>query len=206
MSNDNHCHFAGGAQSFMNKIAFLDSAMRKSTLPPEEILNMLTLQKGISILDAGAGSGYLTISAAKQTDGIVFALDMDERMLDVIDTKAKAEKLTNIQLVQGNINNIPLPDGSVDIVLASLILHEVGALPAVLTQISRVLNTGGYFLCLEYEKEESAVKGPPMHIRIPSVEMEQQLITAGFNIAQKVFPRESIYIIVAQKTVAVHYE
>ncbi len=204
--NHNHNHHGGGGQSFINKVAFLDDVMRKRTLPPEEILNMLTIQKGMSILDAGAGSGYLTISAAKQTDGTVFALDIDDRMLEVIDTKAKAEKLTNIQLVQGNINNIPLPEGSVDIVLASLILHEVESLPAVLTQINRVLKTGGYFLCLEYEKEESAVKGPPMHIRILSVEMEQQLITAGFNITQKVFPRESIYIIVAQKTGSVHYE
>lgn len=208
MSNDNHSHsyHAGGAQDFISKIAFLDDAMRNRTLPPEEILNMLPIQKGHSVLDVGAGSGYLTIPAAKQTDGMVFALDMDERMLEVIDTKAKAERLTNIQLVRGNINNIPLPDGSVDIVLASLILHEVGALPAVLTQINRVLKTGGFILCLEYEKEESTVKGPPMHIRIPSVEMEQQLITAGFGNVQKVFSRESIYIIVAQKRGSVHFE
>jgi ubiquinone/menaquinone biosynthesis C-methylase UbiE len=184
----------------MDKIAFLDSSIRKNTLTPEEVLSMLPIQKDSGILDAGAGSGYLTIPAAKQTDGPVFALDMDDRMLGVINTKAHADKLTNIQLIQGNIENIPLPDSAVDIALASLILHEVQSLPAVLLQISRVLATGGHLLCMEYEKEESAVAGPPMHIRIPSADMEQALITAGFHIVQKVSPRESIYIVTAVKT------
>lgn len=202
MSNYNHHshnHQVMGEQNFMNKINFLDGVMRKKALPPEDILNLLSIQEKSHILDVGAGSGYLTIPAAKRTDGTVYALDMDARMLEVIDTKAKAEKITNIQLMQGNINSIPLPDSSVDIVMASLILHEVKPLPSVLTQMNRVLKTGGHFLCLEYEKEESTVKGPPMHIRIPSVEMEQELISAGFNIVQKVFPGESIYIITAKK-------
>ena len=200
MSNHHHKHQPDGVGNFASKIDFLDSAMRRNTLPPEEILNLLPIQKDTSILDAGAGTGYFTIPAAKKTTGYVFALDMDARMLEVIDAKARTEGLTNVQLVQGNINDIPLPDGSVDIVLASLILHEVGALPPVLTQINRVIKMGGYFLCLEYEKEDSAVKGPPMHIRIPSAEMERQLIETGFKTVQMNFPRESIYVIVAQKT------
>lgn len=200
MSNYNHSHHADGTQNFMNKIAFLDSAMREAALPPDEILNMLPIQKDSCILDAGAGSGYLTIPAAKQTDGPVFALDLDERMLGAINTKARAEKLINIRPVQGNIDNIPLPDNSVDIALASLILHEVRSLPAVLTQISRVLKTGGHLLCLEYEKEESPINGPPMHMRIPSADMEQALIAAGFQGVRKVLPRESMYIITAIKT------
>ena len=96
-------------------------------------------------------------------------------------------------------------DNSINIVLASLVLHEVNPLSKTIQQIKRVLKKGGYFLCLEFEKTESATDGPPMHIRIPSVIMEKELINAGFNIVQKVFPSESMYIIVAQKTVDVHY-
>lgn len=198
MSNHNHNH-RGNNQNFMNKIAFLDSVMRKNTLPPEAILNILPMENGCSILDAGAGSGYLTIPAAKQTKGTAFALDLDDRMLKVIETKAKAENITNIQLIQGNIENIPLPKNSVDIALASLILHEVSSLSKVLTQINHVLKTDGHFLCLEYEKEESNVNGPPMHIRIHSTDMEEALEAAGFQVVQKLFPRESIYIITAKK-------
>ena len=199
MSSHYHKHQPDGAEHEAAKIAFLDSAMRRNTLPPEEILNLLPIQKDTNILDAGAGTGYFTIPAAKQTAGVVYALDIDARMLGVIDAKARTEGITNIQLVQGMINDIPLFDGSVDIVLASLILHEVGALPPVLTQITRVIKPGGYFLCIEYEKEESTVKGPPVQIRIPSVEMERQLMYAGFTIVQKNFLCESLYVIIAQK-------
>jgi ubiquinone/menaquinone biosynthesis C-methylase UbiE len=183
----------------MDKIAFLDGDLRSKTLRPEEILNMLPIRRSDSILDAGAGSGYLTIPATKLVDGTVYALDMDTRMLDVIATKMTAENITNIQLVQGSIDDIPLPEGSIDIVLASLILHEVRPLSKVFQHINRVLKEGGHFLCLEYEKEESTVKGPPMHIRIPSSEMERELANAGFQIVQKVLPKESIYIITAKK-------
>lgn len=195
----NHHHDSLDARKFMDKIAFLDGVQRRKILPPEKILKMLPLKKSDSILDAGAGSGYLTIPAAKLVEGAVYALDMDTRMLDVIDAKAKSENITNIQLVQGSINDIPLPEGSVDFALASLILHEARPLSKVFQQISQVLKQEGYFLVLEYEKKESIIEGPPMNIRIHSSEMEEELGNAGFSIVQKVFPRDSIYIITAKK-------
>jgi ubiquinone/menaquinone biosynthesis C-methylase UbiE len=201
MSNQNHNHdnHPKETRSFMDTIAFLDSDMRRKTLPPEEILQMLPIKNSESVLDVGAGSGYLTIPAAKLTSGTVYALDMDTRMLNVIDRKAKAANIKNIQLLQGSIDDIRIPDGSLDFALASLILHEVRPLYKVFQQIGRIMKMGGHFLCLEYEKEERAVSGPPMQIRIPSMEMEQELINAGFSIMKKVFPRESIYIITAKK-------
>lgn len=206
MHNHNHSHHhshpGGSMESFMSKIEFLDSAMRQRLLPPEEILAMLPIQKDSEILDAGAGSGYLTLPAARQTEGMVTALDMDDRMLRVIEEKAKAEDIANIRLVQGDIEAVPLADDAVDFAIASLILHEVRSLSAVLAEMSRVVKPGGYFLCLEYEKEESTVKGPPMHIRIPSADMESALAAAGFHVEQKIFPKESIYIITAKKQAA----
>ncbi|WFR55757.1 class I SAM-dependent methyltransferase [Anaerocolumna sp. AGMB13025] len=202
MSNMNphtHSHTFTGDQNFMNKINFLDSVMRKKMLPPEELLKLLPIQEGSNILDAGAGSGYLTIPAAKCTTGTVYALDMDVRMLEVITIKANADNITNIDLLQGNINNIPISDNSVDFAIASLILHEVGPLSPVLAELFRVLKDGGSVLCLEYEKEESSIQGPPMHIRISSVSLEQELIAAGFSIEQKFIPGESLYIITAKK-------
>ncbi|MDH6363046.1 ubiquinone/menaquinone biosynthesis C-methylase UbiE [Enterococcus sp. PF1-24] len=176
MSNHSHQenHPGGNQQAFLSKIAFLDSAMRQRTLPPEEIINHLPIKTDSQILDAGAGSGYLTIPAAKQTEATVFALDMDQQMLEVIDNKAKAENIKNIQLLARKIEELPLAEKEVDFVLASLILHEVSSLPNVLKEFNRVLKTGGYFLCLEYEKEESSIQGPPLAIRISSATMEKK--------------------------------
>ncbi|MDL2310602.1 methyltransferase domain-containing protein [Peptostreptococcaceae bacterium OttesenSCG-928-C18] len=198
MSNHNHNHHESSNKNFMTKIEFLDSEMRKRIISSEKILSMLQIQENSNILDVGAGSGYLTIPAAKKTTGTVFALDVDNRMLRVIEIKSKNEEISNIELIQGDAGHIPLANDSVDIVIASLILHEVDSISIVLKEISRVLKKGGYFLCLEYEKEESDVKGPPMHIRIPSACMEQAIDFAGFQMEQKIIGGESIYIIIAK--------
>ncbi|SNT11125.1 ubiE/COQ5 methyltransferase family protein [Anaerovirgula multivorans] len=186
-------------KKFMNKIDFLDGVQRKEFLPPEEILSRLSINKSDSILDVGAGSGFLTIPVAKMVNETVFALDIDQRMLKVIQAKAKDRNIENIKLLHGNIDNIPLPAESIDIVLASLILHEVRPLPEVINQIGGVLKIGGHLLCLEYEKDERFVQDPPMNIRIKSSELEEELTKAGFNVVRKQFTQESIYIIVAKK-------
>ncbi len=196
--NKNHMELQE-SNKFMNKVAFLDGIQRKELLPPEEILSRLTVNKSDNVLDVGAGSGFLTIPAAKMVNETVYALDIDPRMLEVIQTKAHDLNIGNIKLLQGSIDYIPLPAESMDIVLASLILHEVGPLPMVIGQISGVLKTGGQFLCLEYEKDEKFIQGPPMSIRIKSSELEEELIKAGFRVIRKEFPQGPIYIIVAEK-------
>lgn len=183
--------------NFSSKIDFLDSAARKSTLSPEEVLDLLTIAHEASMLDVGAGSGYLSIPAAQRTSGIVFALDVDRRMLDIISKKAEDASITNIQLLESSMERIPLPDNAVDIALASLVLHEVSSLPAALREINRVLKPNGSFLCLEYENEETP--GPPMHMRISSTDMLRALRSAGFSAQEAVLRKDALYIVTAKK-------
>jgi ubiquinone/menaquinone biosynthesis C-methylase UbiE len=188
-----HMHHSG------RKVEFLEGAERKKAFPPEELLQLLPIRKTDNILDLGAGTGYLAIPAAKMIEGLVYALDLDPKMLKLIASKTQAENITNIELVNGSVDTIPLPAFSVDIVLASLVLHEVNPLAKTLQQINRVLKDGGHLLCLEFEKTETPTPGAPMHIRIPSSTMEQELLNEGFSIIQKIFRQDSSYIIIAKK-------
>ena len=86
---------------------------------------MIPLKETDSLLDFGAGTGYLSIPAAKRIKGNVYALDIDPSMLEILNEKALKEKLTNIVLVQGSMEGLPLPDGSIDLIIASLVLHEI---------------------------------------------------------------------------------
>jgi ubiquinone/menaquinone biosynthesis C-methylase UbiE len=185
-------------QQLSRTIGYLDSPERIKALPPKELLQMLPIKKTDNILDLGAGTGYLAITAAQMVDGLVYALDMNPKMLDIIESKAQDENITNIQLVKGSIDDIPLSDNSIDIVLASLVLHEVNPLSKTLQQIKRVLKEGGYFLCFEFEKTESAIDGPPMNMRISSSIMEQELINAGFSVTQKLFSSDFLYIFIVK--------
>lgn len=191
----NNEHNCKNADRFAQKIAFLDNPEKRGDVPPEQLFGMLPFKKTDNILDFGAGTGYLTIPAAKMVDGIIYALDIDHRMLDIINSKAHDETLTNIQTVQGNIDTIPLPDDSIDIAIASLVLHEIKPLATTLQQINQVLKEGGYFVCVEIEKKVNSTDGPP---RIHSSIMEQELRNAGFIITEKSFPTDSLYIFISR--------
>lgn len=196
---EKHEHKSKEMQRLSRKVAFLESPERTKSFPPEALLKLLSIKRTDTILDLGAGTGYLAIPAAQMVDEFVYALDLDPKMLEVLASKAKSENGSNIKLVQGRTDAIPLPDASIDIVLASLILHEVQPLSETMQQIKRVLREGGQFLCLEYEKTESDSDGPPMQIRIPSSVMEQELERAGFCVTRKLLSKDSLYVITAKK-------
>lgn len=190
-------------ENFKKKVAYLDSDDRKNALPPEDLLAMLSLEneKDACILDVGAGSGYFSLPAARLLPGTVFALDMDQRMLDIMAEKAKAEGLSNLKLIQGDIEKIPLESGSMDAVLASLILHEFSNPSIALTDIFRVMKPGAKLLCLEFEKDESIINGPP---RISPEALKKELTAAGFEVkniqpAGRDIRGSEMYLIVAVK-------
>lgn len=181
------------------KIRILDDPKRIASLPQEELLSLVTMTEDVDVLDIGAGTGYLTLPIAEKTTGKVYALDLDEAILQFLNDKAQEEKQHNIELVHGDFMAIPLANQLVEIAFASLSLHEVTSLEIALQEIHRVLKEDGQFLCVEYEPKDDSNKR-----RVPSVEMEQGLITAGFEIIEKIFPTaqfldQDIYIIVAKK-------
>lgn len=186
-------------QKFLTKIAFLDSKQRERLIPPEVLINQMPIHKNHTLLDVGAGSGFFTIPMAARTMGNVYAMDPDKRMLNVIESKANEKGLANIELLQETIENLSLQNDSIDFVMASLILHEVRSLTTALSKIFEVLSVGGHLLCLEYEKDDLIIEGPPMSIRIQSAELEKILLTTGFEIVQKTKINDAIYTVLAVK-------
>ncbi len=186
-------------QKFLTKIAFLDSKQRERLIPPEVLINQMPIHKNHTLLDVGAGSGFFTIPMAARTVGNVYAMDPDKRMLNVIESKANEKGLANIELLQETIENLSLQNDSIDFVMASLILHEVRSLTTALSKIFEVLSVGGHLLCLEYEKDDLIIEGPPMSIRIQSAELEKILLTTGFEIVQKTKINDAIYTVLAVK-------
>lgn len=186
-------------QKFLNKISFLDSKQRETLIPPEKLISQMPIQRDHTLLDVGAGSGFFTIPMAESTSGKVYALDPDKRMLSVIEAKAKEKGLKNIDLIQDYLEGLSLQDNSIDFAMASLILHEVSSLSEAITKIYKMLKIDGHLLCLEYEKDEMIIEGPPMDIRIGSDELEKALTFSGFKVVKKTKIKDAIYTILAVK-------
>jgi SAM-dependent methyltransferase len=98
-----------------------------------------------TVLDIGSGSGTDTLIASLLvgSGGTVYALDMTAAMRDKRRRNASAMSADNVRIVDGNADEIPLPDASVDVVTSNGVLNLVPDKPVAFAEIARVLKPGG---------------------------------------------------------------
>jgi SAM-dependent methyltransferase/TusA-related sulfurtransferase len=103
------------------------------------------IRAGDTVLDIGSGSGTDVLLAAQAVGptGQVIGLDMTTAMLAKLDTSVDAAGASNVRLLEGNAEKIPLPDGSVDVVTSNGVLNLVPDKRAAFAEIHRVLRPGG---------------------------------------------------------------
>ncbi|MFA9271155.1 MAG: arsenite methyltransferase [Baekduiaceae bacterium] len=105
------------------------------------------LHEGETVLDLGSGAGAdVFISAGRVgTTGRAIGLDMTDEMLDLARANAVKAGVTNVEFVKGHIEDIPLEDRSVDVVISNCVINLSGDKPKVLAEAARVLRDGGRF-------------------------------------------------------------
>ena len=175
----------------------LDSPERRSQLPPEMVLKELSIQSSDKVLDLGAGTGYFTLPVAQMTKETIYALDIEPKMLESLSARIEEQHLSNVEVLKGDIQEIPLPSQEVDRIIASMVLHEVD-FSKTLKEIHRVLKPQGTCLCLEWERKESE-EGPPLHHRVKSTDMEQVMEAEGLMPLRTRLLTENHYMILAKK-------
>ncbi|MFM2489668.1 methyltransferase domain-containing protein [Enterococcus avium] len=85
--------------------------------------------------------------------------DQSQKMLELIQERARNARLTNITSMSGDIKAIDLPDSSVDIALVSVMIHEVHPFEEALKELSRIIKPDGQFVILEFESETMHANG-----------------------------------------------
>ena len=103
------------------------------------------LREGETVLDLGSGGGIDVILSAKRVgpSGRAYGLDMTDEMLALAQRNAEEAGIDNAVFVKGVIEEIPLPTESVDVVISNCVINLSVDKPAVLTEMARVLKTGG---------------------------------------------------------------
>ena len=103
------------------------------------------LREGETVLDLGSGGGIDVILSAKRVGptGRAYGLDMTDEMLALAQRNAEEAGIDNAVFVKGVIEEIPLPTESVDVVISNCVINLSVDKPAVLTEMARVLKTGG---------------------------------------------------------------
>ena len=103
------------------------------------------LREGETVLDLGSGGGIDVILSAKRVgpSGRAYGLDMTDEMLALARKNAEDAGIDNVVFLKGVIEEVPLPAGSVDVVISNCVVNLSTDKPAVLREIARVLRPGG---------------------------------------------------------------
>jgi SAM-dependent methyltransferase len=103
------------------------------------------LREGETVLDLGSGGGIDVILSAKRVgpSGTAFGLDMTDEMLALAQRNPAEAGIRNAILLKGEIEDIPLPAESVDVVISNCVINLSVDKPSVLTEMARVLKPGG---------------------------------------------------------------
>ena len=103
------------------------------------------LEAGETVLDLGSGGGIDVILSARRVgpQGKAYGLDMTDEMLEVARANQRKAGIDNVEFLKGEIENIPLPDESVDVVISNCVINLSPDKPRVLREAFRVLRPGG---------------------------------------------------------------
>lgn len=105
------------------------------------------LNPGEAVLDLGSGGGIDVLLSARRVGptGFAYGLDMTDEMLALAEKNRAAAGATNVKFLKGNIEEIPLPDNSVDVIISNCVINLSGDKDAVIREAFRVLKPGGRF-------------------------------------------------------------
>ena len=150
------CGGAAFQESFDPITSNLYAMSQESELPETAVLASLgcgnptalaELKPGETVLDLGSGGGIDVLLSARRVGptGKAYGLDMTDEMLALAEENKKQSGLANVEFLRGEIENIPLPDNSVDVIISNCVINLSGDKDQVLREAFRVLKPGGRF-------------------------------------------------------------
>lgn len=170
-------HWMGGAWLLRNKRDREESTLR--------MRQELQLKPGMNVCDMGSGNGYHTLPIAKAIgpQGTAYAVDIQPEMLEMLNTRAKAENITNITAILGAETDAKLPEGSCDLILLVDVYHEFSEPAAMLASMKKSLRPGGQIVLVEFRAEDDAVPIKPEH-KMSKEQINKELSANGWELSR----------------------
>jgi len=150
------------------------------------------LQSGEIVLDLGSGGGIDVLLSARRVEptGKAYGLDMTDEMLALAEENKRKSGLTNVEFLKGEIENIPLPNNTVDVIVSNCVINLSGDKDRVLREAFRVLKPGGRLaisdVVVRGEVPEQIRKSMELWVgcvagALSDSEYQQKLSAAGFD-------------------------
>ena len=145
--------------------AWLEREEREREERTDLLLPELALKPGMVVADVGAGTGYIARRMAAQVgaSGLVYAVDVQPEMIDMLKSLAARAGLAQIRPLLGAVDDVRLPAASVDLAIMVDVYHELEFPREVLASIVRSLKPGGRVVFVEYRAEDPKVPIKAVH-------------------------------------------
>jgi ubiquinone/menaquinone biosynthesis C-methylase UbiE len=177
---------------------------RQAFSEPRSNVAKMGLSEGLVVADFGAGSGHYSIAAARAVghSGRVYAIDIQKELLTRIKNLAAAERVRNVQVLWGDIDEpggSKLREGSADVVLLSNTLFQVEHKDALLTEAKRVLRPKGRLIVIDWTDSFGGLGPAPKDV-VTEREAHAMLTKAGFSIEKSFDAGAHHFGVIGRKT------
>ena len=181
-------------------IKLLDSPDRVASLKIDAIVSALHLQPGNVVADLGAGSGLFAapLSKAVSDKGLVYAVDIDTKLLDHIKEKAKQQALGNVQTVLGQFGDPQLPSTNVDVAFFHDVLHHIEDKPGYLKQVARYMAPSGRIAVVEPDAQKGPHADNPK-LQVKKDELDGWMAGAGFVRSEEIPQSEAKWFLIYRR-------
>jgi ubiquinone/menaquinone biosynthesis C-methylase UbiE len=176
-----------GTRSTEEWLKTLDSPARIQNLKVDETIARLGLKPGMIVADVGAGSGIFAgpLATAVGPGGSVYAVDVDQGLLDAINKKVAAARLTNVKTVLGKFTDPALPASDVDVAFINDVLHHIEDRPAYLKNLARYIKPTGRIALIDFHPELGGHRDQPA-LQVSKDKAASLMADAGFKPVEEV--------------------
>lgn len=163
-------------------IPWLERPEREREEDPARLLEALELREGDVVADVGAGSGYHTFRIAPRVGprGKVYAVDVQPEMVDVLRRRARAENVSNVEVVHGTPQDPKLPPGAAHLVLLVDVYHEFAWPYEMMRALRRALRPAGRVVLVEFRKEDPRVPIKEVH-KMSEEQIRREMAAVGLR-------------------------
>ena len=189
-----------GARSTDEWLKTLDSANRVAKLKVDEAVAALKLAPGAVVADIGAGSGTFTLPLAKAVSpsGKVYAVDIDQGLVDHIAQRAKDQKADNVHAVLGKFTDPNLPKRDVDLAFICDVLHHIENRAEYLKNLAGYLKPTGRIAVIDFHPELGPHKDDPA-LQVTRAQSAAWMAALGFKpVAEPALYTDKWYVVYAR--------
>ncbi|HEX2051990.1 MAG TPA: methyltransferase domain-containing protein [Actinomycetota bacterium] len=184
---------APGAEHYdEHELAVLPDGAATASLGCANPVALAELRAGEVVLDLGSGGGLDVLLSARRVgpSGRAYGLDMTDEMLEVARANQRRAGIDNAEFLKGYIEDVPLPDASVDVVLSNCVVNLSSDKRAVFAEAARVLRPGGRLALADVVAEDgldpdaarrAAERSPCLAGALTVSEYRAYLADAGFS-------------------------